>query len=141
MAKTPAAAAKAPTAPVPPAPAVEPFAIAWGGEPEEVRAVGRGGGEPSALMKAIGSLPAPQNGQYASFFMPAETVPDTITDAGEREKATVEKVKKALNSASGATRRVSKQGGGVPKFAVRRATVNGVAGIRVYRIADGTASA
>jgi hypothetical protein len=91
-------------------------------------------------MKAIQALPAPQNGQYARFFMPAEAVADTITDPTEREKATAEKVKKALNSASGATRRVTKSSGGVSKFAIRRANVGGKAGIEVFRIEDGTAA-
>jgi len=137
MAKTPTP----PKAPEAPAAAPTPFAVSFGGPPEVVHAVGRGGGEESALMKAIRALPAMANGQYARFFFPAKEIPASIVDPGEREKATVEEVKRALNSASGAKRRVEKEIGSVARFAVRRANVGGVAGVEVFRIEDGTASA
>lgn len=137
MAKSPtAAAAKAPTTPAPAAASTLPYEIEDMAELPEVRAVGRPGSD-SPLMQMLKSLPAPVNGQFKTFFIPAAEVAATITDPTERAKASNENVRKLVAMASGATRRVSKVPGSTANFAVRKEVKNGVPGVRVFRIEDG----
>jgi hypothetical protein len=80
------------------------------------------------------SMPAPANGQIAEFFV-AVSIPDSITDPTEREKALKEEARKTSNRLSGIARRVA---GADPSanFALRtRNAGQEGGGIVVYRIA------
>jgi hypothetical protein len=134
MAKSPTAATV--RAPVSPAPAASAFTFEDVDELPEVRAVGRPGSD-SVTMQIIRAIPAPSGGKFKTYFFPADVPAATITDPGERVKATNENVRKLVASLSGATRRVSKVPGATVNYAVRKEVKDGVAGVRVFRIEDG----
>lgn len=106
------------------------FTISFGAAPAAVQRVGAKGNSP--FVEAIKALPAPQGGQFASFFV-ATPAPDGITDADERVKASKEAQKKMGNSLTGATRR-EKKADATKNFAVRSVQEDGAYGVRVYRI-------
>lgn len=80
--------------------------------PEPTRSVGKGGG--SVYSQTMRDMPAPKPGkkasdptQYASFFVVA-AVPETISDAGEREKAAKDACRKLSNQFASIARRVKR---------------------------------
>ena len=86
------------------------------------------GARSSETADKLGAMPV-----GASFLEPV-TVPDTIKDEGEREKAFKEQARKVSNRLSGAIRRFKKTHDGY-EFAMR--TVNDKtsgAGVRVWRV-------
>lgn len=90
------------------------------------------GGEPSKLAIALGEVPITKS------FLEAVTVPDTITDEGERAKEFTALAKRATNRVSGAIRRF-KKANPLANFQLR--TVNDATlghGVRVWRVADST---
>jgi hypothetical protein len=124
--KTPPAAAPAAAAPVAPA---TPFAITFGDAPPPAAAFGGGrSGEDNPIKKTLLAMQAPAGGKYAYFDIPV-SVPDGIIDAGEREKALADKLRKEVNKVSGVARRVSKADASM-QFAVRKTDT----GVRVWRI-------
>lgn len=133
-----AAPAAPPTVPsVGAAPAIPqvPFSIVVGAAPpERTRTFGGGGAEPSPYVAFMKSMPAPTGDAYASFFIPAETAPATITDATEREKFTKDKNRKTTNNIGAISRRI-KKGDKSYNFTTRELTENGVLGVRVWRVA------
>jgi hypothetical protein len=78
-------------------------------------------------------MPAPTDGHVAEFFVPV-SIPDSITDPAERDKALKEEARKTSNRLSGIARRVA---GADPSanFALRTKTEGDKMGIVVYRIA------
>lgn len=128
--------AAAPATPsVAPAPAVPklPFKIEVGGPPPERTRVGNPNGEPSPYVEFMKSMPAPTGDAYASFFIPAEQAPATITDANERDKFAKEKARKATNNIGAISRRI-KKADATYNFTTREVTENGVRGVRVWRV-------
>lgn len=131
MAKTPAKNEAPPAPPPPPANAMSPVTVAGIIElemPVNARA-GRAGGEGKTY--PFGELVAGSNRPY---FEPV-TIPATITDEAEREKAFKEAAKKATNRLSGAMRRHKKAN---PSYAYAMRTINTAThqGVAVYRLAD-----
>jgi len=113
------------------------FHISFGEAPPEV--VRRVGAATSPVAEAMKAMPAPQNGKIAQFFVPV-SVPDTITDPTEREKALKEEARKTSNRLSGIARRIAKGDDSV-NFALRTKKEGDEIGIRVYRIAPVAATA
>jgi len=77
------------------------------------------------------------NGQVAEFFV-AVSVPDSITDPAERDKALKDEARKASNRLSGIARRVAKADASL-NFALRTKVQDDKMGIVVYRIAPAPA--
>ncbi len=122
---TPAAAASA-------APA-SPYAITFGDAPPPAAAFGGGRRDQNnPLKQAVMALPAPSGGKYG-YFNVEVTVPDTITDPAEREKATADALRKKVAQVSGVTRRVSKADA-TAKFTVRGIRDGTSALVRVWRV-------
>lgn len=100
--------------------------------PQAARAPGKAGGEPSELVKNLTDVPV------GLSFLEAVTVPDTITDAAEREKAFKEAARKKTNQIGGAIRRFRKNAANANRnYGLR--TVNDDTlghGVRVWRVAD-----
>lgn len=116
-----------------PAPAAAPSASGYTFEKLEIPASARSatsGGEPSKLAVALSEVPL-----ELSFLEPV-VVPDTITDAAERDKEFKALARKLTNKIGGAIRRFRKT---EPNANFQLRTVNdpklGV-GVRVWRVAD-----
>lgn len=90
------------------------------------------GGEKSPYGALMESMPAPDGGKFANFFVPAEQPAATITDATERAKALKDNARKLSNSLSGLSRRITKKD--AKAFALRTKEENGVLGVVVYRV-------
>lgn len=113
--------------------------------PETTRVGGGKGG--SIFTDIMRDMPAPAKSgkakdapmNIASFFIPA-TVPDTITEAKEREKEAKADVRRISNRMSGVARRITKQEP-TRRYAMRTVKENDVWGLRVYRLEDGEAPA
>src|SRR5688572_22049489 len=100
-------AAGAPAAPAAPA-AATPYTINLGDAPPPAAAFGGGRkGENNPIKQTMEAMPAPANGKYASFDV-AVSVPDSITDHAEKEKALTDKLRKEVAKVSGVARRISK---------------------------------
>ena len=133
-----APAAAAPTA-SPPDATLLPYQIEVGAAPPE-RTRTFTPGEPSPFKALFQNMPAPVNGAYASVFVPAEAVPATVTDAGEREKAYKESSRKRLNNLSSITRSIKKADASY-NFTAREVTEKGERGVRIWRIEPAPAAA
>lgn len=110
--------------------------------PEAARAGGRQAGE-NPYLKYMQGMPlptmtTPKKGQpavkqYASFFMVADPVSETITDEAEKAKAAKANVDKLINRFTSLARRINKIDP-TANFIFRKATNEaGAAGIRVFR--------
>lgn len=129
------AAVKTPTvaAPAAAAPASTPYTITLGDAPPPAAAFGGGRrGEDNPIKRTMLAMQAPANGKYASFDI-AVTVPDTITDPAEKEKALSDKLRKEVAKVSGVARRITKADTSA-NFAVRGNKADGKASVRVWRI-------
>ena len=91
------------------------------------------GGEKSPYGALMESMPAPDGGKFANFFVPAEQPAATITDATERAKALKDNARELSNSLSGLSRRITKEDA-TKAFALRTKEENGVLGVVVYRV-------
>lgn len=126
--KTPAAPQSAP------APASStPYAITLGDAPPPAAAFGGGRrGEDNPIKRTMLAMQAPAGGKYATFDI-GVTVPDTITDPAEKEKALSDKLRKEVAKVSGVARRITKADASM-HFAVRGNKGDGSASVRVWRI-------
>lgn len=134
----PAPQAAAPQAPAPAVPKL-PFKIEVGvALPERVR-IGNKDGAPSPYVEFMKSMPAPVTAAdgtvtYASFFIPADEAPATVTDPAEREKVAKDNARKTTNNLGAISRRIRK-GDPAYNFSSREVTENGRRGVRVFRVA------
>jgi len=111
------------------------YQVVYGKGPPEI--VRRAGAATSPVADTMKTMPAPANGQVAEFFV-AVSVPDTITDPAERDKALKDEARKASNRLSGIARRVAKADASL-NFALRTKVQDDKMGIVVYRIAPAPA--
>lgn len=139
MAKTPAATPKLPATPpaAPAAPAAAVAAVPYvievvGAPPERTRTFGDG--VPNPLVAFMKDMPAPEGGAFASFFIPADQAPATVTDADERRKVAKANARKTTNNIGTLKRKIAKADPTF-NFTTREVEENGVLGVRVYRIA------
>lgn len=93
---------------------------------------GKAGAEPSKLGLALSEVPLDNS------FLETVTVPDTITDAGERAKEFKALARKMTNKIGGAIRRYRKVAGNeLHNFALRTVDDDTYGhGVRVWRVAD-----
>lgn len=116
--------------------------------PETLRGRGKGGAE-NPYKKFMLEMPAPAKGKgkdapvsYAQFFVPS-TVPDTVTDPAERDKAAKDGCAKLINRFTSIGRHIKKSSP-THEFTYRKARdpsdpEHGQWGILVYRIVPRTA--
>jgi hypothetical protein len=136
------AAAAAP--PLPVAVPKLPFKIEVGVALPERKRIGNTTGEPSPYVEFMKSMPAPVvatdgSTTYASFFIPAEQAPTTVTDPGEREKVNKANARKTTNNIGAISRRIRK-GDAAFNYSSREVVENGVLGVRVFRVAPQAAA-
>lgn len=133
------------TAPAPAAAVVSPFAIEEGiALPAVVRGVPSGDGE-SPYVTAMKSLPlATDPAKIASFLVPLDTMPDSMSASSDAEKAKWkgENARKLSNRISGAKRRLVK-GDATRDYAIRTwsDTDGNTVGVRVFCVAPKAAPA
>lgn len=97
----------------------------------------RGDGQPNELAQAIMNLAAP-DAAGVDYVLEPITIPETITDAKEREKAFNEQAKTLTNRLGSTVKRVKKQTAHALKnFSIRKVNDDtyGV-GVAVFRVED-----
>lgn len=123
------------TAPAPaPVASNSPFAIIEDNAPPPAREFGGGrSAEDNPYRKAALELKAPTaDGKHYAYQVPV-SVPDTITDAGEKAKAIKEASRKLVNSIGGVTRRITKNDANMA-FVVRPVESGGQHFVKVWRV-------
>lgn len=123
--------AKAATKSATPSVAAPAFQVRFGSAPAPIER--KVGGETSPYAAVMKTMPAPQDGKYANFFVPAAEPAATITDADERTKATRDNARKLSNALSGLSRRIAKKDPS-KAFALRTTEEGGKIGVCVYRV-------